>query len=296
METTSLRGLERRVGDELERIEQIFSLFRPSSELSRLNAAPSGKWIDVSPDLLAVAKRALDLAHETGGAFDPTIAPLVRLWRMQQPTSDWLPPKAAAIAEAMQRVGFQHVETREDSPAIRKLVVDIEMDLNALVEGWAIDRVMDLLQQSGIANALFELGGEFRAIGQKRDSQPWKVGIENPLEPSFLYATTTLANAALATSGNYRQTIEYHGRHYGHILDARSGEPVQHDLLAISVIASDAVTADGFATALMALGPSEGFALAEKKGLAASFGIRGSARLHVKLTKAALGKINLVNK
>ncbi len=287
------QAIAERVGDELERIEQVFSLYRPSSELSRFNAAETGAWIGVSDDLLAVTQHGLELARQTGGAFDPTVAPLIRLWRIPAAGSEWSPPTKKAIAEIRKHVDFRQVQTRDRLPAIRKLAAGIELDLNALVEGYAIDRVIDLLLQSGVKNALVELGGEFGAIGHKTNGQAWQIGIENPLEPNALYATVSLRGGALATSGNYRQAIEHRGRRYGHILDARLGEPVTHDLVAVSVIAKDAITADGWATALMTLGPSEGFAIAEEKRLAASFFMRAGAKTQIKRTKAALSAIAL---
>jgi thiamine biosynthesis lipoprotein len=293
---TSLSDIEKQIGDELERIEQIFSLFRPNSELSCFNRAQSAEWIEVSDDLLSVTKCALELAHETSSAFDPTIAPLVRLWRLRQVNNDWSPPTTAAIAEARKRVDFRQLEIRRDPPGIRKRMTGLEIDLNALVEGWAIDRVITLLQQNGISGALVELGGEFRAMGLKPERQPWKIGIEKPLEPRSLHAIASLSDAALATSGNYRQAIEFRGRRYGHILDGRTGAPVQHNLLSVSVIADDALTADGWATALMVLGPIEGFALAEKKGMCASFAMRAGDQLQIKRTKTALGQIMLADK
>ncbi len=279
------------VGDELERIEQIFSLYRPNSELSRVNGTAGGEWIDLSDDLLAVTKRALKLAEETDGAFDPTVGPLVKLWRLRQANSDWSPPTREAIAKTRRRVGWRLIEIREEPPSICKLTAGVELDLNALVEGWAIDRVSELLAQKRIQNALIELGGEFRGMGHKADGQPWRIGIENPQMASALYATAAIENAAVSTSGDYRQGIEFNGRRYGHILDARTGEPVQQDLMAVSVIADDAMTADGWATALLALGPAEGLALAEKKGLAASFVLR-KARTgeQIRLTTKGRGK------
>jgi FAD:protein FMN transferase len=295
LQPASLNSIQQQVSDELERIEQIFSLYRANSELNCFNAAANGGWIRVSSDLLAVAKRAIELANQTDGAFDPTVSPLIRLWRLRQIGSDWSPPSAAAIAKTRQRVGFRYLDVRDDPRALRKLSSELQLDLNALAEGWAIDHVVDLLRHSGVNNALVELGGEFRALGQKADGQPWRIGIENPLDVSSLYATAVVDDAACATSGNYRQVIEHHGRRYGHIFDARTGAPVQHTLLSVSVIADDAATADGWATALMVLGPTEGFALAEKNGFAASFASRGAAKVQIKLTKAAVGKIILIN-
>lgn len=276
----TLDQLANQVSDELERIEQIFSLYRPSSELSCVNAADSGQWIKVSSDLLAVAKRALQLAEDTGGAFDPTVAPLIQLWKLRQVSNSWSPPTQEAVAKTRQRVGWRFIELREESPAVRKLVTGVEMDLNSLVEGWAIDSMQKILVQNKIPNALLELGGEFRSLGRRADGQPWRIGVENPHEPGACYATVALENAALSTSGDYRQAIEFQGQRYSHILDARTARPIQHDLIAVSVIANDAITADGWATALLALGPAEGLSLAEEKGLAASFVLRAGRSQH----------------
>lgn len=293
-----LEKLATQVSDELERIEQTFSLYRPSSELSRLNQAVSDDWLDVTPDLLSVTKRALQLAEETDGAFDPTIAPLVRLWRLKQVASEWSPPSAAAIAKTKQLVGWRLIELRDEPPSLRKLQAGVELDLNALVEGFAIDRVITLMQDHGIQNCLIELGGEFHGCGHKANGQPWRIGIQDPCSEGQLHSTLNLENAALSTSGNYRSAIEYQGRRYGHIIDARHGEPVQHDLAAVSVCAHDALTADGWSTALLALGPTEGFALAEKKGLSACLVLRsghkesttGAHASRLRLTTTAVGR------
>ena len=295
LDAPSVNEIATQVGDELERIEQIFSLYRPNSELSRFNESTSTGRIEVSTDLLSVAKHALDLAGQTNGAFDPTVAPLIRLWRLRQVKSGWLPPNQAAIDETKKLVDFRLLATRATPPALRKLTTGIELDLNALVEGWAIDQVIHLLREANVKNAVVELGGEFRALGHKSSGQPWKIGIENPSRPDLLYATVRLENAALATSGNYRQAIEFKSRHYGHILDARTGKPVEHDLIAVSVLASDAMTADGWATALLVLGAADGFALAEKTGTAASFVSRVGAGIQIKITTSARGRFLLVD-
>jgi len=267
------------VADELERLEQIFSLYRTSSELSQLNVEPAEQWISVSADLLNVAQRSLELAEATDGAFDPTVGPLMRLWRLRQVSANWSPPTTEEIADVRRRVGWRLVELRRQPPGLRKLARGVELDFNALVEGWAIDRVANLLEERGVKNALISLGGEFRGLGGRADGQAWQIGIENPHRPNAYYARAALIDAAVSTSGTYRQAVEFAGRRYGHVLDARTGEPIQHEVCAVSVVAEDAVTADGWATALLVLGPSEGLKLAEKKGLAASFVLTGRPRI-----------------
>ncbi|MBA4015581.1 MAG: FAD:protein FMN transferase ApbE [Pirellula sp.] len=288
--------LARAVQDELERLEQIFSLYREQSELSRWNAAPAGDWLVVSDDLFRVARQALQLAEETDGAFDPTVAPLVRLWRMNEATADWRPPTPAAVRATLASVGRRHLELRPAPPAIRKRRAGVELDLNAVVEGYAIDRLVELLQAAGVRGALVELGGEFRAFGRRGDGRPWRVGIEDPRRPASLYAVVDLVDGALATSGDYRQALVYEGVRYAHLLDPRTGSPITHSGTAVSVLADDALTADGWATALMILGPDAGRKLAEQRGLAASFVRRAPPEAVPERTGAASDRIILLSK
>jgi FAD:protein FMN transferase len=293
-ESLSLDVLDSACRAELERIEQIFSLYRGDSELSRLNAARPNEWQAVSRDLARVAARALELSTLTGGAFDPTLGPLMRVWKLREVSADWEPPTQDVIDAARESVGARWVEVRLNPPAVLKLRDRVELDLNALVEGWAIDRLIERLRAHGVANALVELGGEFRGIGRRTDGQPWRIGLEDPHDPSRLYGRVTLDDAAISTSGDYRQASVVDGVRYSHIVDPRTGTPIRHDGAAVSVLADDAFTADGWATALLVLGPEEGFRLAEARRLAASF----VGRLHdpsPRLTTAARRNFEMLN-
>ena len=227
--------------------KRYFSLYRKDSEISRLNAAPAGNWIQVSEDLYEVAKFAVELSQQTDGAFDPTLRPLVELWQGNPLSGSWTPPSHEAIEERLQAVGVSQLEFQADSPAIKKLSSHVQLDLNALVEGWAIEHVLERLKQMGCANALFELGGEYGAMGHKTESENWKIGIEDPRARTQIYATLYLNDAALCTSGTYRQTREFAGKQYSHIIDPRTGSPIEHNLLSVSVLHPDAMTADGWA-------------------------------------------------
>lgn len=282
------------VSEELERIESIFSLYRSDSEISRLNAAPPGIWIPVSKDLYEVAQYAVVLYNQTEGAFDPTLQPLVELWQSDRLSGAWKPPTQEEIKGQLQCVGVSQFAFQSAPPSIQKLTKQVKLDLNALVEGWAIERVLDLLKQKGCTDGLFEIGGEYGARGRKSESVEWKIGIEDPHSPSQVYAKLTLNDTALCTSGSYRQAREYVGKQYSHIIDPRTGSPIEHDLRSVSVLHANAMIADGWATALMVLGPEKAEELAERHGLAASFVKRSSNASCPTLTKAAVGKILLV--
>jgi FAD:protein FMN transferase len=289
----TLDELGRASRDELERLEQIFSLYRSDSELSRLNAVGANEWHSVSWDLARVTARALELADATGGAFDPTIGPLTRLWKLREFSADWRPPSSTEIAAACESVGARFVEVRLDPPGVLKRRDGIELDLNALVEGWAIDRLIDLLRSRGVTQALVELGGEFRGIGRRPDGTPWRIGLEDPRDLTRLYARVVLIEAAVSTSGDYRQAVEFEGRTYSHLIDPRTGSPIRHGGAAVSVLAADAFTADGWATALLVLGPEEGCRVAESKGLAVSF-VERQPGTPPRLSTAAIAQFDML--
>lgn len=288
---SSVEQISEIVASELEKIESTFSLYRPDSELSQWNAAAAGEWIPVSKELYFVAKYAVELSQLTDGAFDPTLRPLIELWQSDSLSGSWKPPSPEAIRAQMKKVGASQILFQVDPIAIQKKTPVVRLDLNALVEGWAIDKILELLKSNGCSNAVFELGGEQAAIGCKPDGQSWIVGIEDPQALSRVYATVSLSDAALCTSGSYRQSHSYAGKYYSHIIDPRTGSPIEHDLLSVSVVHSNAMVADGWATALMVLGPTEGEKLAATYQLAASFVQRSVGETKPKLSTAAHGRI-----
>ncbi len=292
--TLSRSRIVREVSDELRRIERIFSLYQDSSELSRFNAAPDGLWVDVSTDMARVATLALQMHDLTGGVFDPTIAPLVRLWGFQGFQPDWTEPSDAQIQAARAHLGAGQIEVQIDPPRLRKRTPSIELDLNALVEGWGLDRIAARLSELGLRHFLIELGGDLRAEGQLGEGRPWILGIEDPRLDRSLAATVRLTQGALATSGNYRQVTVVAGKRYSHLIDPSTGRPITHDTAAVSVIAPTAFEADAWATALELLGDQRGLPLARSQGIAACFLTRSPTSIRLQLTPAAQGRIRPV--
>ncbi|MCA9056119.1 MAG: FAD:protein FMN transferase, partial [Planctomycetaceae bacterium] len=184
-------------------------------------------------------------------------------------------PSDDAIAKARERVGYRRLSVRLDPPALKKEVPDLELNLNAIAPGWAVDRLADLLAQHGLGNYMIDIGGEIRTGGRKSDGSSWRIGIERPADDAHsLQAAVPLDDASIATSGDYRNFYIVDGVRYSHTVDPRTGVPVRHGLASVSLIADDCTTADGLATALMVLGPDEGLQLAERLQLAAWMLIR----------------------
>jgi thiamine biosynthesis lipoprotein len=271
--------LERAVRQVLERVDQQMSTHRDDSELARFNRLRESAWFEVSPETARVSAAARELALRSGGAFDPTVGPLVQLWGFGARQADTLPPGAERLRAARAAVGFDLLAVREAPPALRKAVPELELDLSAIAKGYAADAIAERLLALGAASFLIEVGGELRASGARPRGGPWRVAIEDPLaRAQATPALVALRDEAIATSGPYRNFVVRGGQRFSHLLDPRTGAPVSGDLLSVSVIAPSALLADGWATALLVAGAEEGWALAERERLAALFTRRDARR------------------
>lgn len=259
-------GIEAR----LERVNAVMSTYRADSDLSRFNASRSTAWFPTSAELVDLVTRARAISAMSQGAFDVTVGPLVNLWGFGPDAQAFAPPDARAIEEALRRVGYEKLAVRAAPPALRKARPDLYVDLSAIAKGDGVDKVAELLDQRGVGAYLVEIGGELRAKGVKPDGRPWRVAIERPdAATRAVYRVVPLRDAAMATSGDYRNFYEHEGRLYSHTIDPATGRPVDHRLASVTVVTPDCATADGLATALMVLGPERGYGLAESRDIAA---------------------------
>jgi len=281
----------------LGRIDAELSTWRDDSELARFNASSSTGWVPVSRETAAVARAALSVSRRTDGAFDPTVGPLVELWGFGRRPA-LAGPDPESLARARARVGYQALSVREDPPALRKARPDVALDLSAIAKGRAVDALAELLADRGARHFLVEIGGELRARGT-RDARgrPWRVAVEAPEDgrQPRAWAVLTLADAALATSGDYRRTLKQDGVRRSHILDPRDGEPVDHGLASASVVADTAMQADALATALLVLGPEAGLRLAEREAWAVLLIERRDGAL-IEHTSAAFDRLTRIDR
>ncbi len=262
--------LRNRVNARLEELNLLFSTFRPDSEISAFNNAAENDWFQVSPLTGLVVSRSLEISRLTGGAFDITVAPLVKTWGFWDADKPRSLPTDEQISRAMARTGYSFLEIEADGSALRKLKPGMMIDLAAIAKGFAVDQLADLLEAEGYSDFLVEIGGELKARGRNEQKDPWRVGILRPdTESMSLQRVISLSDLALATSGDYYNFIESEGKRYSHTIDPRSGRPVEHDLASVSVLAESCLEADALATALNVLGPEEGLRLALNRGWAA---------------------------
>ncbi len=259
----------------LDGVDRRMSTYRADSELSRFNAAEAGRWMPVSTDTFAVVERSRAVHGLTAGAFDPTVGPIVDLWGFGPGGGRDVVPPAEQIADAAVAVGLDRVESRDDEPAIRKQVAGVRLDLSGVAKGFAVDLVAEHIERAGAEDYLVEVGGELRAGGHGPGGRPWRVGIEKPtLAANDMQHVVHLGGEAMATSGNYRIFFERDGRRYSHIVNPRTGRPVEHDLASVTVLAPTTLEADALSTSLLVLGAEDGMALAAEHDIAAFF-IRG---------------------
>jgi thiamine biosynthesis lipoprotein len=274
----TLDAVESVVADVLLEADRHLSGWNARSELARFNAAATTEWQDVSPVLLEVAGLAQGISRATGGAFDPTVAPLVAAWGFGAQGAAAAAPAAEHVARLRQRVGYDRLELRARPPGLRKKLPDLTIDLDAIAPGWAVDRIAARIEALGIADYIVELGGEVRARGHHPRGRAWRVAVETPLAGERrAHTVIELDGRAVSTSGDYRDHRELDGQRVSHTIDPRSGVPVAHGLASVTVVHASAAQADAWATALMVLGPEQGLALARRNGLAALF-IRRDAR------------------
>lgn len=251
----------------LDRVNTRMSTYRDDSELSRFNQYDGQAPFHLSQESYKVFEIARTISEQSGGAFDVTVGPLVNAWGFG-PAALTNPPDDAKVKELLERTGYEKLTLLPEN-TLTKSRPDVYCDLSAIAKGYAVDAVAEAFEKAGIHRYMIEVGGEIRVAGKNKHDLPWTLGIEAPKpEVRELYAAVHLEQGALATSGDYRNMYEYEGRIVSHTIDPHTGYPVHHTLASASVIHPSCTWADGYATALMALGPEKAKEFALKHELA----------------------------
>jgi len=247
------------IGGVVRMIDGAMSPYLPGSELSRFNRFDGTDWVAASAPVCEVTRAALAVAGVSGGAFEPTVGPLVHQFGFGPITGDTAG-------------GFADLEVRDG--AIRKRRGGLTLDLCGLAKGHALDRMMAAVAALGVEDFLVELGGEVAARGHHPSGRAWQIAIERPGIGAGVQRVCRLDGLCAATSGDGAQFYEFGGRRYGHIIDPATGEPVQGDVASVTVLAPVAMEADAWATALMALPADRAIEFSEAQGLRALFLLR----------------------
>jgi thiamine biosynthesis lipoprotein len=267
--------LKEQIKQLLDSLNDQMSTYQRDLELSIINQNQSKEWLTVSAPLYEVLKEAKRISDISKGAFDITVGPLVNLWGFGPDPMSYTAPNDALIEQQKQKTGFKYLLFDDKSKKIKKVLPALYLDLSAIAKGYAVDQVGLLLEQQGIEDYMVEIGGELRLKGFNNRNQPWRIAVEKPTaEKRMIQKVLPLSDISLATSGDYRNFFELDNVRYSHTIDPRSGKPITHKLASCTILSDTTMKADALATALMVLGPEEGFDLAEKENIAALFIIK----------------------
>ena len=254
----------------LSGVNQEMSTYLPDSELSRFNRAEPEILVSLGPEICQVLALGLEIGRLTGGAYDITVGPLVDLWGFG-PRERRRVPSREAVEATRQKVNHTGLILDRKAGTARKSM-EMDVDLSSIAKGYAVDRVAGYLAKTGFSNYMVEIGGEIKTGGNNLRGDPWKIGIRTPaVNARSLQRVFRLSGEALATSGDYENYFIANGKRYSHIIDPRTGYPVDHQLASVSVFHPSCAYADALATGLLVMGRKEGYALATERGIPALF-------------------------
>lgn len=243
---------------EINRLDALLSVTNEDSDVYALNHHTEPR---LRYDTCLLIDSAIEVSRRTGGAFDPTVYPLVELWGFTKDTQEV--PSQDEIDDALAFVGADRAFDRWEYTLDRNALSNgARLDLGGIAKGYAAQKVVDLLQSRGVETAFLNLGGNVQTLGSKPDGEAWLVGIADPENPSQAVACLRFTGSlALVTSGGYQRYFEENGVRYHHILDPKTGWPAESGLSSVTVLAQDGALADGLSTALFVMGMEKATAL-----------------------------------
>jgi len=252
----TLRSILESALDEVDRIDRLMSHYKAESALSRVNREAARHPVVVDAELFDFIKQSLNYSEESGGAFDITVGPLMKVWGFFRGEGHL--PIDADLASARQRVGARHITLDEATHTIHFDVDGVELDLGGIAKGYAVDRATAILRARGVDAALVSAGGStIYGLGAPRGRDGWHVEIQDPTDARKVAREVTLKNRSLSVAGSSEKSFEADGIRYSHIMDPRTGRPVQ-GMLSVAVLTDTGTDGDALDDALFVLGPAKG--------------------------------------
>lgn len=246
----------------LEQVNDQMSTYRVDSELSRFNQYQGSDPFQVSEQTATVVKEAIRLNSLTLGALDVTVGPLVNLWGFGPEARRDTVPTEQELAERKAKTGIEYLSVSGDF--LSKTLPNLYVDLSTIAKGWGVDVVADFIESQGIENYMVEVGGEMRLKGRNAQGIPWRIAIEKPsVQERSVQEIIEPGDMAIATSGDYRNYFERDGMRYSHIINPKTGYPIDNKVVSVTVLDKSSMTADGLSTGLMVLGEEKAMAVAE---------------------------------
>lgn len=248
--------------DRLREIESRMSANAAGTEVDAINRSAGVSPVAVHEDVRSVVEAALHFAELSGGALDPTVGPLVKLWNIG--SDDARVPSPAELKAALPLIDWKDVVVDDAAGTVFLKRAGMKLDLGAMAKGFAADEVARIIAKHKIPRAIVDLGGNVMAVGEKQGGDPWRVGVQDPSsERGNHIGILPVKNKTLVTSGIYERFFEQDGKHYHHILSTRDGYPVENGLISVTIVADRSIDADCLSTAAFALGLEAGKKLVE---------------------------------
>lgn len=279
-----------RAFNELDRLAKLLNFYSQDSEVSMINRHAGSKPVKVSPETLEIIEKALYVSESTGGAFDITVGPVVRLWDFKNK----ILPDKRLLKEKLKYVGYKNVILDKERSTVFIKKKGAEIDLGGIIKGYAADKASEVLRKSGIKSGIVAVGGDIRTFGNRPDGKPWKVGIQNPRQKGKddeIFAVVDLSDMAISTSGDYERFFVKDGKWYHHLLNPQTGYPV-YESQSVTVIAKEAVFTDAFATGIFVLGPQKGMDILKRLGFD---GVIIDKNSNILVTEGIKNKIKYIN-
>ncbi|WP_281972907.1 FAD:protein FMN transferase [Ruegeria faecimaris] len=257
----------------LAEVNAKMSNWDPNSEVSTFSDSGSTEPVAVSDEFALVLDAANDVHEKSGGTFDVTLGPLIELWGFGPRKPEDPVPADADIQAALGKVGQARLlQLDRDAGTLAKADAGVGINLSAIAKGYGIDAVAETLRTAGIEDYMVEIGGDLVTRGDNDKGETWRIGIEKPqADAQNLQLIVQLDDLGMATSGDYKNFFEQDGVRYSHIIDPTTGRPITHRTTSVTVLAENAMMADAWATAMLALGQEKGLKLAETHKLAVYF-------------------------
>ncbi|SMY14825.1 FAD:protein FMN transferase [Photobacterium aquimaris] len=262
------KEIQQEIDRRLELVNDQMSTYRPQSELSLFNKAPANKPFPVSAATAKVIAEALRISKVSNGAYDVTVGPVVNLWSFGPEARPESIPTDKDIKKRLSEVGYQHLQVL----AGNKLVKDeakLYVDLSSIAKGYGVDVVADYLKDDlHVKNFMVDVGGELRLQGKNKANILWRIAVEKPVENERAVQEILQAgNMAIATSGDYRNYFDENGVRYSHLINPKTGRPIDNHVVSVTVIAPSCMTADAYATTFSVMGEDESIALANQQNI-----------------------------
>lgn len=245
---------------EIERLEALFSSYRNDSDVSRINAAAGKQPVKVDLEVISVIERSIEIARISGGAFDPTVGVLGRIWSFSGDKSMKIPSRDK-VAALLELVNFEAITIDSENSTVKFDKEGLQINLGGIAKGYIVGKAAEVLKRRGVKRGMVKAGGDM-VVFDTENGAPFKIGIQHPRDPNMIVGEVTFHNEAVATSGDYERHVIWDGIRYHHILDPSTGYPARKSR-AVTVVAVDPTITDALSTAVFVMGPEKGMALVE---------------------------------